>query len=43
MGVGLIIARSIAAAHGGAIHEQRPAPRRFRFVFDLPLVGGPHA
>lgn len=42
MGVGLIIARSIAAAHGGAITEQRPAPQRFRFTLDLPLAGDPH-
>jgi signal transduction histidine kinase len=42
MGVGLIIARSIAAAHGGAIHEDRPAPQHFRFVFHLPLAGGIH-
>ena len=38
MGVGLIIARSIAAAHGGAIHERRPAPQRFCFILDLPLL-----
>ena len=39
MGVGLIIARSIAAAHGGAIHEQRPSPERYCYVLDLPLAG----
>ena len=42
MGVGLIIARSIAAAHGGTILEQRPAPQRFRFILDLPLAGDPN-
>ncbi|MCY7399078.1 MAG: MASE1 domain-containing protein [Sphingomonas bacterium] len=42
MGVGLIIARSIAAAHGGTIREQRPDPQRFRFILDLPLAGDPN-
>ena len=41
MGVGLIIARSIAAAHGGAIRELRPTPQQVRFVLDLPLAGDP--
>ena len=41
MGVGLIIARSIAAAHGGGIREQRPSPEQFRFILDLPLAGDP--
>ena len=41
MGVGLIIARSIAAAHGGTIREQRPTPQQFRFILDLPLAGDP--
>jgi signal transduction histidine kinase len=39
MGVGLIIARSIAAAHGGAIRERRPSPQRYCYVLDLPLSG----
>jgi signal transduction histidine kinase len=43
MGVGLIIARSIAAAHGGAIHERRPAPSRFSFILDLPLLESANA
>jgi signal transduction histidine kinase len=38
MGVGLIIARSIAAAHGGAIHERRPGPQHFCFILDLPVL-----
>ena len=42
MGVGLIIARAIASAHGGSIHEERPAPERVRFVVDLPLAGEPN-
>ena len=42
MGVGLIIARSITAAHGGTITEQRPAPQRVRFIIDLPLAGDPN-
>ena len=42
MGVGLIIARSIAAAHGGTIREQAPAPHRVRFILDLPLAGDPN-
>jgi signal transduction histidine kinase len=43
MGVGLIIARSIAAAHGGTIHERRPSPSRFSFILDLPLVENANA
>ena len=43
MGVGLIIARSIAEAHGGAISEDRPVPTRIRFVLDLPITGASHA
>ena len=39
MGVGLIIARSIAAAHGGAIRERRPSPQRYSYVLELPLAG----
>ena len=39
MGVGLIIARSIAAAHGGVIREERPSPQRYRYILDLPLAG----
>lgn len=39
MGLGLIIARSIAEAHGGRIVEDRPAPRRIRYTLDLPLAG----
>ena len=39
MGVGLIIARSIAAAHGGMILEQRPSPQRYCYILDLPLAG----
>lgn len=42
MGVGLMIARSIAEAHGGAIVEDRPAPGRVRFTFDLPSTGFAH-
>jgi signal transduction histidine kinase len=42
MGVGLIIARAIAAAHGGSIYEERPAPDRARYVFELPLSGVPN-
>jgi two-component system, LuxR family, sensor kinase FixL len=38
MGLGLIIARSIAEAHGGRIVEDRPAPRRVRFTLDLPVA-----
>jgi two-component system, LuxR family, sensor kinase FixL len=38
MGLGLIIARSIAEAHGGRIVEDRPAPRRIRFTLDLPVA-----
>ena len=41
MGVGLIIARSIAAAHGGTIHERRPGHDRFAYILDLPLDGAP--
>jgi signal transduction histidine kinase len=41
MGVGLIIARSIAAANGGTIEEQRIAPQTISFTLDLPLAGGP--
>ena len=43
MGVGLIIARSIAAAHGGTIHERRPSPSRFSFILDLPLLENANA
>ena len=39
MGVGLIIARSIAAAHGGVIREERPSPQRYCYILDLPLAG----
>jgi len=42
MGLGLIIARSIAEAHGGAITEHKPSPTRIRFVLDLPIAGGSH-
>lgn len=38
MGLGLIIARSIAEAHGGRIVEDRPAPGRIRYTLDLPLA-----
>jgi two-component system, LuxR family, sensor kinase FixL len=38
MGLGLIIARSIAEAHGGRIVEERPSPRRVRFTLDLPVA-----
>lgn len=36
MGVGLIIARSIAEAHGGRIVEERPTPGHIRFRLELP-------
>lgn len=42
MGVGLIIARSIAATHGGLIREERPSPARYRYILDLPLAGDPN-
>ena len=42
MGVGLIIARSIAATHGGVIREERPSPARYRYILDLPLAGDPN-
>ena len=42
MGVGLIIARSIAAAHGGMIREERPCPQRYRYILELPLAGETH-
>lgn len=38
MGVGLIIARSIAEAHGGAIMRDDPAPGRVRFRLQLPAA-----
>lgn len=38
MGIGLVIARSIAEAHGGALREERPAPRQVCFLVDLPLL-----
>jgi signal transduction histidine kinase len=40
MGVGLIIARSIAAANGGVIRDERLAPQTICFILDLPLAGG---
>ncbi len=43
MGVGLIIARSIAEAHGGVIVEDRPAAARVRFTLQLPAAGLVHA
>lgn len=42
MGVGLIIARSIAGANGGTIREERVAPHSICFTLDLPLAGGFH-
>jgi signal transduction histidine kinase len=39
MGVGLIIARSIASAHGGVIREERPSRQRYCYILDLPLAG----
>jgi len=42
MGVGLIIARSIAATHGGTIREERPSPDRYCYILDLPLAGDPN-
>ena len=38
MGVGLIIARSIAEAHGGTIMRDDPAPGRVRFQLRLPVA-----
>ena len=38
MGVGLIIARSIAEAHGGAIVRDDPGPGRVRFRLLLPIA-----
>ncbi|WP_454884298.1 ATP-binding protein [Sphingomonas oryzagri] len=43
MGVGLIIARSIAEAHNGRIEVERPAPDRMRFTLDLPTLGAESA
>jgi signal transduction histidine kinase len=42
MGVGLIIARSIAGANGGTIREDRIAPQTISYTLDLPLAGGPN-
>lgn len=39
MGIGLVIARSIAEAHGGSLHEMHPGPKRIRFLLDLPIHG----
>lgn len=39
MGIGLIIARSIAEAHGGALNEERSVPGSVCFHLNLPLYG----
>jgi signal transduction histidine kinase len=39
MGIGLVIARSIAEAHGGSLHETHPSPQRVTFQISLPLHG----
>lgn len=43
MGVGLIIARSIAEAHGGRVDQEYPSPGKTRFVFTLPVSEASHA
>lgn len=42
MGIGLVIARSIAEAHGGALREERPAQEQVCFYLDLPLLEHPN-
>ena len=43
MGVGLIIARSIAEAHGGTISKRSLDQGRILFVLDLPITGAAFA
>lgn len=42
MGVGLIIARSIAEAHGGRVNQEHPFPGKVRFVLTLPISEATH-
>lgn len=43
MGVGLIIARSIAEAHGGRVDQEYPSAGKVRFILSLPVAELSHA